>query len=84
MLAPVEEEERDGGQHPQWADDARIVVGQEHHDQEEEDTEEAKRTEDGKPDLVSAIGHPNIERHLVRPRRERIPEAQDEQGNEHQ
>src|SRR6266851_3872139 len=83
-FSPVEDEQHDGGQHPQRADDARVVVGQQHHHEEEKDSQEPEYPEDGKPDLVAAIGHPDVERHLVRPRRERILEAQDEERNEHQ
>src|SRR5713226_2696837 len=74
---PVEDEKHDGAQHPQWADDARVVVGQQHHHEEEEDTEEPEHAEYGKPDLVTAISHPDVERHLVGPWRELVLEAQD-------
>src|ERR1700674_952542 len=81
---PIEDEQHDGRDNPHRTDDARVVVRKEHHHEEEEDAEEAEHTEDGKPDLVAAVGHPDVERHLVWPRREGVLEAQDEEGNEHQ
>ena len=57
---------------------------EQNHHQEEEDAEEPDHAKHRKPDLVAFIRDADVERHLVGAGRERIPEAEHEQGDEDQ
>ena len=84
MAAAIRHIDQDRESNPDRANHPSGVVSQDHHHQEEQHPQEAERAQEGKPDRPAAKPQLDVEGHLVRSRRVRIVEPQDEQGDEDQ